>query len=229
MNKTKNINTKVKPGFTIVELLIVIVIIAVLAGIIIVSYVGVRNKAMTAVLQSDLKNSSTVLDMDKTNNGSYPTTEAEANSGQGLPRSNGTVYLYTIVDDDYHLTAYHESNEDLAFHISSNNGTIVAGYWSGYDLVEWKSIGSGEYHTCAIIDNQVYCMGDNQYGQLGNDSTTQSLVPVAVNTSGVLSGKTVSQISAGNGHTCAITNDGQAYCWEVIGVANWATIQPPTA
>ena len=74
------------------------------------------------------------------------------------------------------------------------------------------SISAGGAHTCALADGQAYCWGDNTNGQLGNNSTTQSLVPVAVNTSGVLAGKTVTSISTDYSHTCALA-DGQAYCW----------------
>ena len=53
----------------------------------------------------------------------------------------------------------------------------------------------------------------NAYGQLGNNSTTDSTVPVAVNTTpGALAGKTVTAITAGVDHTCAVA-DGKAYCW----------------
>ncbi|OYW83945.1 hypothetical protein B7Z17_04860, partial [Candidatus Saccharibacteria bacterium 32-49-10] len=75
-------------------------------------------------------------------------------------------------------------------------------------------IAAGANHTCAIAsDNQAYCWGDNSVGQLGNNSTTDSLTPVAVSTSGVLSGKTILSLSAGGDHTCAIASDNQAYCW----------------
>jgi alpha-tubulin suppressor-like RCC1 family protein len=77
-----------------------------------------------------------------------------------------------------------------------------------------KSISNKFSHTCVIAsDNQAYCWGYNGYGQLGNNSTTDSSIPVAVNTSGVLSGKTINQISANYVHTCAIASDNQAYCW----------------
>jgi prepilin-type N-terminal cleavage/methylation domain-containing protein len=42
-------------GFTIVELLIVIVVIAILAAISIVAYTGIQNRANDAALQSDAK------------------------------------------------------------------------------------------------------------------------------------------------------------------------------
>jgi alpha-tubulin suppressor-like RCC1 family protein len=70
----------------------------------------------------------------------------------------------------------------------------------------------GNEHTCAIASGKVYCWGYNRYGGLGTNSTTNSSVPVAVDTNGVLSGLTVSQITAGNEHTCAIAS-GKAYCW----------------
>ena len=42
---------------------------------------------------------------------------------------------------------------------------------------------------------------------------TQSNVPVAVSTSGVLSGLTLTQITAGFDTACALASTGAAYCW----------------
>jgi alpha-tubulin suppressor-like RCC1 family protein len=76
----------------------------------------------------------------------------------------------------------------------------------------------GFSHTCALdTTGAVYCWGLDSSGQLGNNSTTQSLVPVAVTTSGVLAGKTITQIAAGNSHTCALDTTGTAYCWGANG------------
>ena len=77
-----------------------------------------------------------------------------------------------------------------------------------------KQISAGSMHTCAIAsDDKAYCWGNNNFGVLGNGSTVNSSVPVAVNTTGVLAGKTIKQISAGSSHTCAIASDDKAYCW----------------
>ena len=77
-----------------------------------------------------------------------------------------------------------------------------------------KQISAGSLYTCAIAsDNKAYCWGRGDLGQLGNNSTTNSSIPVAVNTTGVLAGKTIKQISAGTSHTCAIASDDKAYCW----------------
>ena len=77
-----------------------------------------------------------------------------------------------------------------------------------------KQISAGENHTCAIAsDNRAYCWGSNKNGQLGNGSTADSRVPVAVNTSGVLVGKTIKEVTTGGFHTCALDTSSKMYCW----------------
>ena len=60
-------------GFTIVELLVVIVVIGILAAITIVSYTGISQKAIVASLQLDLSNASKQFKLFNVDNGSYPT------------------------------------------------------------------------------------------------------------------------------------------------------------
>lgn len=55
MTRNKPIlNTKYQPAFTIVELLIVIIVIAILAAISVVAYTGIQNRAHDSIVQSDL-------------------------------------------------------------------------------------------------------------------------------------------------------------------------------
>jgi len=66
-----------KSGFTIVELLVVIVIIGILAAITIVSYTGITQKATAASLQADLANASQKLkiwQLSESADGSFPNT-----------------------------------------------------------------------------------------------------------------------------------------------------------
>ena len=58
----------------------------------------------------------------------------------------------------------------------------------------------------------VNCWGDNGNGQLGNGTTTDSLVPVAVAAFTDGSATAVS-ITAGYFHTCALLNTGAVNCW----------------
>ena len=78
------------------------------------------------------------------------------------------------------------------------------------------AVTAGGYYTCAVADGKAYCWGYNDSGQLGDNSINDSPVPVAVDTSGALAGETVTAISAGRSHTCAVA-DGKAYCWGYNG------------
>ncbi len=70
-------------------------------------------------------------------------------------------------------------------------------------------IATGTQYSCSIISGgTVKCWGKNEFGQLGNDSTTDSIAAVTV--SGVSS---VSQISLGHGHACALIIGGTVKCW----------------
>ena len=76
------------------------------------------------------------------------------------------------------------------------------------------AITTGYYQTCAIESGQAYCWGPGG-GQLGDGSTAASGIPVAVDTTGALAGKTLAEVSAGDGFTCALDTSGRAYCWGV--------------
>ncbi len=87
----------------------------------------------------------------------------------------------------------------------------VAGALAGQTITQ---VTVGAYDTCALdAAGDAYCWGGNSYGQLGDGSTTNSAVPVAVNTGGALAGKSLIQVSAGIWHTCALDAAGAPYCW----------------
>ena len=72
------------------------------------------------------------------------------------------------------------------------------------------SISAGNNHTCALTAaGAAKCWGQNTYGALGNNSTTDRLTPV--DAVGLTSG--VASITTGFHHTCAVTTSGGAKCW----------------
>jgi|JI10StandDraft_1071094.scaffolds.fasta_scaffold155969_3 alpha-tubulin suppressor-like RCC1 family protein len=76
-------------------------------------------------------------------------------------------------------------------------------------LTDVIDVAAGSAHACALkTDGTVVCWGGNEYGQLGNGTTTDSLVAVPV--SGLNS---VISIEAGLSHTCALRSDGSVFCW----------------
>lgn len=90
-------------GFTIVELLVVIVVIGILAAITIVSYTGVTARANVASLNSDLVSSSQQLKLYQTLYGMYPASLdtnncpiSPADTNYCLKPSSGTSYQYVV-------------------------------------------------------------------------------------------------------------------------------------
>lgn len=63
-------------GFTIVELLIVIVVIGILAAITIVAYNGVQSRARNTARESGLETIRKALELYYTDNGQYPTSQS---------------------------------------------------------------------------------------------------------------------------------------------------------
>lgn len=71
----------------------------------------------------------------------------------------------------------------------------------------------GRFSMALCSDGTVVAWGANESGQLGNGGTANSLVPVALNQSGAMAGKTVVAISAGDAHALALCSDGSVYSW----------------
>jgi alpha-tubulin suppressor-like RCC1 family protein len=74
--------------------------------------------------------------------------------------------------------------------------------------------------TCAVVGGGLKCWGDNTYGQLGNNSVTNSAVPVQVK--GLTKG--VTAVATGGDKTCAVVN-GHVSCWgDNNGGLSWSDV-----
>ena len=102
------------------------------------------------------------------------------------------------------------------------NPQRVGGALDGKTVTE---ISAGISHTCALAEGTVYCWGWNRYGQVGDGTTSDRGTPRAVG--GVLAGGTVTSMSAGARHTCAVM-DGWPYCWgEALALGTGAYMRDP--
>jgi type II secretion system protein G len=115
--ETKNIKNKVKKGFTLVEIMIVIAIIALLAAVAVPGLLRARVTARAATVQANLKAISTSIEnFVSANNGIYPTDEANLTNPVSGPRylsrsycnagAPVSGYVYTCVwGEGYTVTA----------------------------------------------------------------------------------------------------------------------------
>lgn len=70
-------------------------------------------------------------------------------------------------------------------------------------------ITAGQSHACALTkDKSVQCWGSNDYGQLGNGTSTLERLPLKVQ--GI---PDVKQVVSGFNHTCALAENRFVYCW----------------
>lgn len=224
-------NRIVSAGFTIVELLIVIVVIGILAAMTLVAYNGIQQKARDGGVMTDLHGL-----------GFLETQYALLNnapgkdwySGNGIDSSlnfkpsPGNIIDVVTNATGYCIRAYNpgsatyktlataatrESAPGACSVIVASAAAVAAGDVTTFG---WATVVGGAQHTCALDTNKrVSCWGWNGSGQLGNNTIINSKIPVAVDTSGVLSGKTVISIGAGGDFSCVVTSDGKAYCWGI--------------
>jgi alpha-tubulin suppressor-like RCC1 family protein len=90
--------------------------------------------------------------------------------------------------------------------------------WITVGAISLAVLSAGSRHACGIATTgAAYCWGYNFAGELGNGTTTNSLVPTAV--LGGLSFVDVNAGASGTGlvsppaPTCGVVTSGQAYCW----------------
>ena len=124
-----------RKGFTIVELLIVIVVISILAAISVTAYTGIQNRASDTSVRADLSAIAKKFELYRVTNETYPavfeSTLTEALGGYKVSRS---AYAATTLDGSIYNIIY-----------CTNPGR------SNYGIAAWSASGQGY----AIINNTV--------------------------------------------------------------------------
>lgn len=74
-------------------------------------------------------------------------------------------------------------------------------------------IATGTDHTCSLVNEKIWCWGQNGLGQLGNGTTSSSTIPVAVDLSELPTDSKFIKIAVGNKTSCALLRNGSVQCW----------------
>lgn len=131
--------------------------------------------------------------------------------------TTGPVAEHAIaLGSNHHVYAWGENSDGQV-----GNGTTVdsgipvdvseSGALTGITVV---GAATGANHTLAVGSNgHVYAWGENGAGELGNNSTVASTVPVDISATGILSGISVREVSAGPGFSMAVSSNGHVYTW----------------
>lgn len=121
---------KLQLGFTIVELLIVIVVIGVLAAIVIVAYNGITNSANEAAVKSELAGVAKKLEVYKATNGLYPANATQlgaadisVNKSNYDEARNNFYYCRTADYTQYAIGVEASGSSNAQYYIE--NGAIV--------------------------------------------------------------------------------------------------------
>lgn len=116
-----------RQGFTIIELLVVIVIIAILAALVVVGYNGLVDRARTTTLKDNLSSAAKSLMVSSIQDGSYPPDLAST----GLTPGAGSTYQYTYTSatNSYCLTGISGST---AYMITSSDSMAIEGVCAGH-------------------------------------------------------------------------------------------------
>lgn len=143
-------------GFTIVELLIVIVIIGILAAITIVAYNGIQNRSYDTSIQSDLNNIAKIIQLEGIKNGDvYPMPTASMGikvTKSAFATTQNTMYF-----------CKNDSTNQFALAAKSRSGKTYK-YVSSTSVTESPTNLYGA-DTCDLID----LTWSGAYGSVGYD------------------------------------------------------------
>lgn len=118
-------------GFTIVELIVVIVVLGILTAIVTVSYQGIQRNTREATLQGDLREAAQEIEAYKSKNSRYPRYLGAINNLQGASPANTTTLGYAFISSSatgaYCLHARSTIDTNQVYRIQNGSSTIQTG------------------------------------------------------------------------------------------------------
>lgn len=105
MSNNKKINNA---GFTLIELLIVIAIIGILSALLMVNFIGIRQRGRDAQRKSNIRQIQSALELYRTDQSNYPNPQLP--SCGNVFSASGTTYMQVIPCDPNGGSYYYTSN-----------------------------------------------------------------------------------------------------------------------
>ena len=138
-------------GFTLIELMIVVAIIAILAGILIPNFVNARAQAQTSACESNLRSIATALELLYADEQDYGTVGTHDVTPNNLKGASGVFYLNNTPKDpsaldqskNYQVTVTAAGNGNPASYVIQCPGTHV-----GSTLAKIAPLGTTDGTVC---------------------------------------------------------------------------------
>lgn len=195
-----------REGFTIVELLVVIVVIGILAAITIVAYSGISNRAKVSALQSDLSNGSNQLKLFQVDNSNYPATistncvtQSDTTTNKCIKASSGNTY------SDYQTD---NTSNPQSFCLTSTNSSGVSYRTTDNST---PTIGNCSRTSCLAILNASESTGSGIYW---------------IKSAGTYLRVYCDMVTSGGGWTLILTNPGPYTTWNLTNVYSFNSNNP---
>lgn len=166
-------------GFTIVELLIVVVVIAILAAITIVAYNGITNRAKDSSVRSTLSDIANKINTYRYSAGNTTESYPASLSAAGITNMGNTTVTYKYIDSS-NFYCIDGKNGDSTYFATSLDTTARAGLCPPVDgLVGWWPL-NGSVKNMATGDDSALAVGvTTSEGQGGQANTAYSFTGTA--------------------------------------------------
>lgn len=158
-------------GFTIVELLIVIVVIAILAAISIVAYNGVQNRAKDTVMRTQIAHADEVIKVYVAEHGTPPTVDMTDTYTQNIGEA--------LTDSDITLPNDIANIQYVSYGDTDQYCAVV---WDAQLNIVYVLTNSGTRKITSLSSGQVLCSISDKYGIGSFDYVVTSVNPLSIGT-----------------------------------------------
>ena len=147
-------------------------------------------------------------------------TENSVLKGKNIKNISANGYTVCAIDDNGKVYTWGDNERGQLGNGTKNDSSVPICISDTENSVlkgkNIKNISANGYTVCAIDDNgKVYTWGKNNYGQLGNGTTTNSSMPICISDvqNNALNNATITKIITRSVDIYAIDDNGKLYAW----------------
>ena len=118
-NRERNRTSSQRAGFTLIEVLLVVAILGILAGIVVVNFGGKQKGAMIKATRASIAAVCTAVDMYEVDTGTYPNSLQNLLTSSGEPNWNGPYVRGELPTDAWGTPLNYTKSSETAYEVRS--------------------------------------------------------------------------------------------------------------